>query len=230
MRVVRLLSAVFVAVVLTGCATVDTTAVRDAVAGKSVAVVSNIDSTLQLSWIGTTAFNNESTKVERPDWALASLALKEAETALIDGGRFKSVKALSLGALSAEELMKHPDVQAVDLVVVIDPTVGPDFVPMFEVPLRGIGVRQRSALGFPPYSATYAALKANLVDSKTGKPVAQASETMLKMTADKTHGKAALDKGAELKPALEPVVSEDSKETVKSGVRSLIKKLGLAKE
>lgn len=226
----RFFLAMLVAAGLSACATVDQAAVRGAAKGKSLAIVATVDSTLQLSWIGTTVLNNETSTIERPEWGLASLAVKETETALNNGGRFKSVKALELGAISREEALKHPDAQSADLIVVIAPSVGADFVAMFEVPLKGLGVRQRSAFGLPPYSTAYASLKAELIETKTGAQVVQVNETSIKMITDKVHGRAALDKGAVLKPAMEPLVQEDMKTTVSAAVKSLIQRLGLGPE
>lgn len=215
---------------LWGCASVDKAAVQTATDGKSLAIAATLDSTIRLSWIGTTAFNNDSSKLERPDWQLASLALKDAETALSKGGRFTTVKALELDRLTKEDVLKHPAAQVADLIVVISPSVGGDFVPLNEVPLRGIGVRQRSAFGLPPYSAAYASLEAGLFETKTGHQIALVTETSLKMIADKTHGKAALDKGATLKPGLEPVVENDIKTVVSAAIQELIQRLGLGQE
>ncbi|MBA4264469.1 MAG: hypothetical protein C0453_05255 [Comamonadaceae bacterium] len=226
----RFFSILLTAIGLLGCATVDKAAVQAAADGKSLAIVTTVDSTLQLSWIGTTVFNNESSKLDRPEWGLASLALRDAEAALSNGKRFNSVKSLDIGVSTKEEALRHPEAQAVDLIVVISPSVGGDFVAMNEVPLRGVGVRQRSALGLPPYSAAYASLEAGLFEAKTGKQVALVSETSLKMIADKALGKAALDKGAVLKPELEPLVQSEVKMTVSAAVKTLIQRLGLGLE
>lgn len=227
MRFVRFFAAVLTVMGLLGCATVDKGAVQAAVEGKSVAIVATMDSAVQLSWIGTTVFNNESSTIERPQWGLASLALKDAETALNNGKRFKSVRTLELGVPTKEEVLKHPDVQMSDLILVISPSVGGDFVAMNEVPLKGVGVRQRSALGLPPYSASYASLEAVLFEARTGKQVALVSETSLKMVGDKVLGKAALDKGAVLKPAMEPLVLDGVKDSVRGAINALIQRMGL---
>ena len=54
----------------TGCGTVATSAVQAQLSGKSITVVSLVGETVQLSWRGTTPFNNEFGEARVPDWGL----------------------------------------------------------------------------------------------------------------------------------------------------------------
>jgi hypothetical protein len=77
--------------VVAGCATVDPKVIQTRLSGKSILVASTVESSLNLLWIGTTVFNNESGRLAVPDWSLNTLVVGTAIAELIETKRYRSV-------------------------------------------------------------------------------------------------------------------------------------------
>lgn len=200
---------------LGGCASVDPALVRQQVGGKSLAVMSLVNDKVEASWIGTTVFNNEFDRTERPTWQLPKTAEDAIRGAMPATGPYRALNIRAMPAMSKADLLKVAALTE-DLVLVIAPVRYPD------TPLNGVGIHQHSALGLKPLVSTFASLEGDLIDLKSGQSVARVVElSSVALPAS------VLDKGAKLKPESEAAVSESVREQVKGSVRAILQQLGL---
>lgn len=200
---------------LGGCASVDPALVRQQVGGKSLAVVSLVNDKVDASWIGTTVFNNEFDRTERPTWQLPKTAEDAIRGAMPASGPYRALNIRAMPAMSKADLLKGAALTE-DLVLVIAPVRYPD------TPLNGVGIHQRSALGIKPLVSTFASLEGVLIDLKSGQSVARVLDL-----SSAALPASVLDKGAKLKPESEAAVSESVREQVKGSVRAILQQLGL---
>lgn len=200
---------------LGGCASVDPALVRQQVGGKSLAVVSLVNDKVEASWIGTTVFNNEFDRTERPTWQLPKTAEDAIRGAMPASGPYRALNIRAMPAMSKADLLKGAALTE-DLVLVIAPVRYPD------TPLNGVGIHQRSALGIKPLVSTFASLEGVLIDLKSGQSVARVLDL-----SSAALPASVLDKGAKLKPESEAAVSESVREQVKGSVRAILQQLGL---
>lgn len=164
-------SLIGIVLLLGGCATVDTAAVKSRTEGKKLTVVSTVDSQLTLLWVGTTVFNIEQQVVDRPDWALPETLTKHVVNKLQASGRLSEVTLSPARSTERNEIVKSI-ASGTDLVLLLSNGVAPD--PMYQTNqvMRGFGVFQRSALGIKLNSLPHAAIKAELIDVRSGETIA----------------------------------------------------------
>lgn len=203
------------AALLGGCASVDPALVRQQVGGKSLAVVSLVNDRVEASWIGTTVFNNEFDRMDKPAWQLPKTAEDTIRGAMPATGPYRVLNIRALPTMSKADLLKGAALTE-DLVLVIAP------VRYQDTPLNGVGIHQHSALGLKPLVSTFASLEGDLIDLKSGQSVARVVE--LSSVALPTP---VLDTGAKLKPESEEAVAGSVRDQVKGSVRAVLQQLGL---
>ena len=154
---------------LGACGTVSTPAVQAKLTGKSITVVSVVGETVQLSWRGTTVFNNEQGEARVPDWGLRTRVEDRAVAMLEASRRFSTVHRAQISATRREEALK----QLEDLktgsthVLLFTPNASGDSIFETSVGFTGLGVAQRSLVGLGAKSAVHASLKADLIELGT---------------------------------------------------------------
>lgn len=203
------------AALLGGCASVDPAQVRQQVGGKSLAVVSLVNDRVEASWLGTTVFNNEFDRMDRPGWQLPKTAEDAIRGAMPATGPYRALNIRALPAMSKADLLKGAALTE-DLVLVIAP------VRYQDSPLNGVGIHQHSALGLKPRVSTFASLEGDLIDLKSGQSIARVVELSSVALPNPV-----LDPGAKLKPESEEAVSESVRNQVKGSVRAILQQLGL---
>lgn len=200
---------------LGGCASVDPALVRQQVGGKSLAVVSLVNDKVEASWIGTTVFNNEFDRTDRPTWQLPKTAEDAIRGTMPATGPYRALTIRAMPNVSKADLLKGTALTE-DLVLVIAP------VRYQDTPLNGVGIHQHSALGLKPLVSTFASLEGDLIDLKAGQSVARVVEL-----SSVALPSSVLDAGAKLKPESEAAVSGSVREQVKGSVRAILQQLGL---
>ena len=158
-------------VLLGGCATVDTAAVKSRTEGKKLVVASTVDSRLTLLWAGTTVFNIEQQVVDKPEWALPETFAQHVVKKLQTSGRLSSVTLSQARGNDRGEIIKSI-ASGPDLALLLTNGVAPDPLYQTNQVMRGFGVFQRTALGMKLNSLPHAAIKAELVDLRSGETVA----------------------------------------------------------
>jgi hypothetical protein len=154
---------------LSACGTVSTPAVQAKLTGKSITVVSVVGETVELSWRGTTVFNNEKGEARVPDWGLRTRVEDRAVAMLEASKRFSTVQRAQISATRREDALK----QIEDLktgsshVLLFSPNASGDSIFDTSVGFNGLGVAQRSIVGLASKSAVHASLKADLIELGT---------------------------------------------------------------
>ncbi|WP_066150734.1 hypothetical protein [Hydrogenophaga pseudoflava] len=160
-----------ITLLLGGCATVDTAAVKSRTDGKKLVVASTVDSKLTLLWVGTTAFNIEQQVLDKPEWALPETLVQHVVKKLQASGRLSEVTRSTPAGSERSEVLKSIG-NGPDLALLLTNGVAPDPLYQTNQVMRGFGVFQRSALGMKLNSLPHAAIKAELVDLKSGETIA----------------------------------------------------------
>jgi len=151
---------------LSACGTVSTPAVQAKLTGKSITVVSVVGETVELSWRGTTVFNNEKGEARVPDWGLRTRVEDRAVAMLEASRRFSTVQRAQISATRREEALK----QIEDLktgsshILLFTPNESGDSIFETSQGFYGLGVAQRSIMGVASKSAVHASLKADLIE------------------------------------------------------------------
>jgi hypothetical protein len=154
---------------LSACGTVSTPAVQAKLTGKSITVVSVVGETVELSWRGTTVFNNEKGEARVPDWGLRTRVEDRAVAMLEASKRFSTVQRAQISATRREEALK----QIEDLktgsshILLFTPNESGDSIFETSQGFYGLGVAQRSIMGVASKSAVHASLKADLIELGT---------------------------------------------------------------
>ncbi|AOW14812.1 hypothetical protein LPB72_20490 [Hydrogenophaga crassostreae] len=154
---------------LSACGTVSTPAVQAKLTGKSITVVSVVGETVELSWRGTTVFNNEKGEARVPDWGLRTRVEDRAVAMLEASRRFSTVQRAQISATRREEALK----QIEDLktgsshILLFTPNESGDSIFETSQGFYGLGVAQRSIMGVASKSAVHASLKADLIELGT---------------------------------------------------------------
>jgi hypothetical protein len=216
----RLTLALLGMVVLSGCASFDPGAVRAKTEGKSILVASDLGSSLNLSWIGTTVFNNEASTHAADGLQLDGAALSTALWALQQNQRYRSVAAAPQVKRTSAGFPRVAGAAA-DYLLLIEPGTTADFLFRTNQFFRGVGVVQRSFAGATPRAAVHAVLQAELFDLRTGESLGKQTYTDFMdapalLTSGPTIPRAALD------PTLESAVAR-----VQGAVISLVRVIGL---
>jgi hypothetical protein len=167
--ILRIALAMVVVLGLSACGTIATPAVQAQLTGKSITVVSVVGETVQLSWRGTTVFNNEFGEAAVSDWGLRTRVEDRAVAMLEASKRFATVQRAQISATRREEALKQME----DLktgsshVLLISPNESGDSIFESSVGFTGVGVAQRSIGGLLSKSAAHASLKADLIEVGT---------------------------------------------------------------
>lgn len=164
-------SILLIVLLLGGCATIDTTAVKSRTEGKKLAVASTVDSKLTLLWVGTTAFNIEQQVVNKPELGLPDALAQHVVKKLQASGRLANVSISPTKTTDRSEIIKSVGSES-DLVLVLSNGIAPDPLYQTNQVMRGFGVFQRSALGMKLNSLPHAAIKAELIDQRSGETIA----------------------------------------------------------
>lgn len=160
------------ALLLGGCATVDTAAVKSKTEGKNLVIVSTVDSKLTLLWVGTTVFNIERQEAYKPEWKLPESFNQQVLAKLKASGRLARVEASTASTGDRNEIVKS-NAPLADLALVLsNGTIGDPVYQTNQV-MKGFGVFQRSALGLKANSLPHAVIKAELIDLRTAETVAE---------------------------------------------------------
>ena len=225
----RLSLAAMVAIVsmaMLGCGTVSTPKVQAQLKGKAITVVSLVGETVQLSWRGTTVFNNEFGEARVPDWGLRTRIEDKAVATLEASGRFSTVTRAQVSATRREDALK----QIGDLktgsshVLLISPNASGDSIFETAVGFTGLGVAQRSMIRLMPKSAAHASLKADLVELGTFDNVIAQS---VSANAQRVPSPALLI-GPRLNPDHTGAVRDALRVQVDAVVQSLLTQMGLS--
>jgi hypothetical protein len=160
--------------VVAGCATVDPKVIQTRLSGKSILVASTVESSLNLLWIGTTVFNNESGRLAVPDWSLDTLVVGAAIAELIETKRYRSV-AIAEKIDPTKDGFVNAQKGKADFLVLLEPGFSEDRIFSTNQTIRGIGVLQRSVLGSQPRTVVHAALKGKIFDLGTGDSLGEKS-------------------------------------------------------
>jgi hypothetical protein len=207
--------------ILGGCATgVDRNAVKAQISGKSLSVIVTAGTELEMSWIGTTVFNNERKTLSRPDWNLKVKIESTATEQLNRGGFFGAVRVEQATSKNKSEIISALKSDS-DLLLVLSPSSSGDYVWGTSQPLFGLGVRQRSAFGLPPVAIAYVTLHAELFDRKSGQKIAAFSNMRHQFTP------APLEQDANLKSNSETTLKEIFPFLIDVSVKDLLTNLGL---
>jgi hypothetical protein len=167
--ILRIALAMVVVLGLSACGTIATPAVQAQLTGKSITVVSVVGETVQLSWRGTTVFNNEFGEAAVSNWGLRTRVEDRAVAMLEASKRFATVQRAQISATRREEALKQME----DLktgsshVLLISPNESGDSIFESSVGFTGVGVAQRSIGGLLSKSAAHASLKADLIEVGT---------------------------------------------------------------
>ncbi|MBT9552537.1 MAG: hypothetical protein IV088_16925 [Hydrogenophaga sp.] len=164
-------SFLLVALLLGGCASIDTAAVKSRTDNKKLVVASTVDSKLTLLWVGTTVFNNEQQVVDKPELGLPASLTQHVAKKLQASGRLANVAVSAPRTGDRSEIIKAAGPGA-DLALLLSNGVAPD--PLYQTTqvMQGFGVFQRSALGMTLNSLPHAAIKAELIDLRSGETIA----------------------------------------------------------
>ena len=210
---------------LSACGTVATPMVQAKLTGKSITVVSLVGETVQLSWRGTTVFNNEFGEARVPDWGLRTRIEDKAVATLEASKRFATVKRAQISATRREDALK----QISDLktgsshVLLISPNESGDSIFESSVGFTGLGVAQRSMVRLLPKSAAHASLKADLIELGTFDNVIAQS---VSANAQRVPAPALLI-GPRLNPDTNGAVRDALQIQVDAVVQSLLTQMGL---
>jgi hypothetical protein len=142
----KTIGAIFIATILavSGCSTLDPKAVQSQTAGKSIAVASTAGEKLNMMWIGTTTFNNESTQIAVPDWKVDEAIAKQAVANLQNTKRYGEVFYIEGTIRGSDGVPTVATDKKADYIVFIEPATYQDGAFMTNQPMRGIGIMQRS--------------------------------------------------------------------------------------
>lgn len=207
---------------LSACATADRPSLQGQLAGKSVTVVTAVDASLNLSWRGTTVFNNEHGRAAVPEWQLRERVQDRTAELLRVSGRYLAVDTASISSVRREDALKELQLKT-DFVLLITPARAADTLFDTNVGFNGLGIAQRSALQLMPQSAVHVALKADLLDNRiVGRVVAEATAN----SAQRIPAPALLA-GPRLNADLTPAAREAMQLQVDAAVQSLVTQLGL---
>lgn len=225
MRWVRRGLLVLAAWAVSACGTVAIPKVQAKLAGKSITVVSLVGETVQLSWRGTTVFNNEFGEARVPDWGLRT-RIEDKAVALLEGSRrFSTVQRAQVSATRRDDALK----QISDLktgsshVLLISPNESGDSLFDTRVGFVGLGVAQRSVIRLAPQSAAHASLKADLVELGTFDNVIAQS---VSANAQRVPSPALLT-GPRLNAEITGAVRDALQVQVDAAVQSLLTQMGL---
>lgn len=161
--------------ILSGCATVDPKAVQSQTSGKTVAIASTAGDDLKLMWIGTTVFNNEYASLPIHEWQIRENIAQDAVTVLQKTERYVQVFALNEITRKSKDFPNLPEGKKADFIVLIEPGSYQDQAFGTNQYMNGIGIYQRSLFNSIRNAVGYAALEAEVFDTKTGKSLGTAS-------------------------------------------------------
>lgn len=225
-RLYRAAMAASVSMAMLGCGTVSTPKVQAQLKGKAITVVSLVGETVQLSWRGTTVFNNEFGEARVPDWGLRTRIEDKAVATLEASRRFSTVTRAQVSATRREDALR----QISDLktgsshVLLISPNASGDSIFETAVGFTGLGVAQRSMVRLMPKSAAHASLKADLVELGTFDNVIAQS---VSANAQRVPAPALLI-GPRLNPDTTGAVRDALQVQVDAVVQSLLTQMGLS--
>jgi hypothetical protein len=210
---------------LSACGTVSTPAVQTQLTGKSITVVSVVGETVELSWRGTTVFNNEHGEARVPDWGLRTRVEDRAVAMLEASKRFTNVQRAQVSATRREEALKQVEELKTrsSHVLLISPNRSGDSIFDTSVGFNGLGVAQRSLVGLATQSAAHASLKADLIELGTFQRVLAQS---VSANAQRIPA-AALLSGPRLNPDKAGAARDALRVQVDAVVTSLLTQMGL---
>ncbi len=206
--------------VLAGCASFDPSEVRSRTEGKSILVASDLGSALNLLWIGTTVFNNESGEHSAKDLRLDQAALSTALWALDSDKRYRSVGAAENMSRTTSGFPKNLKANA-DYLLLIERGTSQDIVFRTNQAMRGIGVLQRSILGANARAVVFAVLQGELFDLRTGESLGKRTYTEFMDTPD------LLESGPKIPVSSLAPTLESATTRTKGAVVNLVRVLGL---
>jgi hypothetical protein len=160
-----------VILVLSGCASYDPQAIRSQTSGKSVAVSSRLGDKLNLSWIGTTVFNNESGEISIADWKIDEAVAKGAVDSLRNAKRYAQVFPVAGIKRGTDGTVDASAAGKADYLVLIESASYQDRAFMTNQFLKGIGVAQRTMFNSVKRTVGHASVSVEVIDVKSGKPV-----------------------------------------------------------
>jgi hypothetical protein len=207
-----------VALAVSGCASVDPKAVESQVGGKSIAVAAALGDSLNLMWIGSTAFNNEYGSVPVGHWAVDEKVAAAAAGLLKSANRYSNVTIVP-GPPRPAPGNRYSE----DFLLLFEPETFQDRAFGTNQRMKGIGLYQRTAFGSSKRVVAHAGLKAEILDLRTGRSLGAHSEHSYWQVPQ------TLDTG--------PTISDEDLAKVRSAmedriatlVRRLVVKLGLGK-
>ena len=172
---IRSLALAMTVLLAAGCATLDPKNVQIQTKGKTVAVASALGPNLDLKWMGTTIFNWEEGQLAVPSWGIDEQATKAASAALSATQRYAAVTVLTgvrraaIAGRVGDPAPKLPADARADFLLLISQSYTNDAIYRTNATYAGLGIAQRSLLGFEPPTHAYISVLVELFDITAGK-------------------------------------------------------------
>ena len=219
---VRLLSyaILILGITLSGCATVDPKVVKSKTSEKSIVVATNVESSLNLLWIGTTVFNNEQAQLPVPDLRLNDIVLNSAVSDLKGRNSYQAVSVIQAVNRADDGFLRAFKGKA-DFLLLIEPDSVQERAFNTNQFMKGIGVIQRSTFGSNPRAFIHAAIKGELYDLQTYESLGRKSAVVFLNTS------ATMETGPKIPASAMDEVKESATARTKAAVSILLDSMGL---
>ena len=164
------------ALIVAGCASIDPQAVQSQTRGKTIAVASALGPELNLTWVGTTIFNNQFGTRPVPDWRIDEQVAIYVSQSLTSGQRYAAVNVLQGVSRKGNTVPVLPAGTTADFLLLIEQYDADDPIWNTNQSFKGLGIAQRTFMGLAPPAHGHVGVTIELFDMLKGASVGRSSE------------------------------------------------------